>query len=304
MHYISAEHIDRQKWDACLDGAGSSSLFAYSWYLDAVCDRWSALVFGDYEKVFPLCERRKLGIGIIYQPFFTRSFDVYSSGAVTVAEQEQCLMYCKDRFRMVQLGLPLNFAVPEKFKRQERRFQVLDLNDSYSSLYSRYSENTRRNLKKARQQGYVIRELQDGQPVVDLFRSTKGKELEVFSDKDYERLVRLMDACKKKNKGLACGVFSKSGELVAAAFFIVDRGRTVFLKSGVVAEGRKNGAMHLLFDSYIAANAGRQHLLDFGGSSVESVARFYASFGSKDCVYLQVNNDRLPAIIKRIKKIN
>jgi hypothetical protein len=81
------------------------------------------------------------------------------------------------------------------------------------------------------------------------------------------------------------------------------KNRYVFLKSGVTGEGKSNGYMHLLFDDFISKHAGTPVELDFGGSSVESVARFYKNFGAKDCVYLQVKRNRLSRLANWIKSL-
>jgi hypothetical protein len=59
-----------------------------------------------------------------------------------------------------------------------------------------------------------------------------------------------------------------------------------------------------LFDFFIQKHAGTDSLLDFGGSSVETVARFYKNFGAKDCVYLQLKKNTLPGIVKWFSKKN
>ena len=79
--------------------------------------------------------------------------------------------------------------------------------------------------------------------------------------------------------------------------------RFVFLKSGVRDEGKAKGAMHFLMDSFIRKYAGEKKVLDFGGSSVESVARFYKSFGALDYVYLQIEKKSIFKLIKWIKSL-
>ena len=112
-----------------------------------------------------------------------------------------------------------------------------------------------------------------------------------------------MDECEKKGAFESIGIYNKEGELDAAGFFMKYKNRYVFLKSGVSGEGKSYGYMHLLFDMFIKKHSGAGILLDFGGSSVESVARFYKNFGAKDCVYLQVQRNRLPKLLKWLKSI-
>jgi len=110
-----------------------------------------------------------------------------------------------------------------------------------------------------------------------------------------------MEACQKRNSAESTAVFDDQKRLVAAAFFMKHGNRYIFLKSGVTDQGKTNGAMHFLIDTFIKEKAEQDILLDFGGSSVETVARFYKSFGAKDCVYLQVKNNKLPKLVNWIK---
>ena len=95
---------------------------------------------------------------------------------------------------------------------------------------------------------------------------------------------------------------NKHEEVIAGAFLMESHERMVYLKGFSKEEGKKNGAMHFLFDQLIQQQAGSHKTLDFGGSSVDSVARFYKSFGALDCVYLHLRKNRLPKLLRWIKR--
>jgi hypothetical protein len=136
--------------------------------------------------------------------------------------------------------------------------------------------------------------------IVALFKKTKGNELELFQSKHYQLLTGLMNTCLSRENGTTVAVY-KGTELYAAAFFMYSNNRFTYLKSGITNEGKKSGAMHFLMDRFIELHAGKGKTLDFGGSSIESVARFYKSFGAKDCVYLQLEKGTLFRLLKWFK---
>jgi hypothetical protein len=74
IRVLSRQEIDVKKWDACINESETGQIFGYSWYLDVCCKDWFGLVENDYQAVFPLCSRTKIGIKYIYQPFFTPGF--------------------------------------------------------------------------------------------------------------------------------------------------------------------------------------------------------------------------------------
>ena len=77
IEYIKNKDINRIEYDKTLKRSFNANTFAYSWYLDLVCDDWDLLVQGDYETVSPLPLKKKLGVlrydnpkGLRYWVFF------------------------------------------------------------------------------------------------------------------------------------------------------------------------------------------------------------------------------------------
>ncbi len=309
ISYIENKNIDKKKWDACIDKSANSCIFAYSWYLDVVCKNWSALVLNDYDAVFPLASKSKYKINYLYQPFFTRYFGVFSKTESTnnltttffdnIPQKYKYIEFCLHETIGDPIPLCTSFDLPGYLK-TERKYQLLNLNSPYETLYKGYNENTKRSIKKARKAELSITFNIAPEFVVNLFKSTKGQELEVFKGKDYEILLALMSELVKRNKAETIGVYDKENKLCAAAFFMKNNKRFIFLKSGVTNSGKANGAMHFLFDTFIKKHALTNNILDFGGSSVETVARFYKNFGAVDCVYLQLKKNSLSRIVKLI----
>ncbi|MES2138149.1 MAG: hypothetical protein V4511_00470 [Bacteroidota bacterium] len=301
IKHIDNKNIDKKKWDALIDKSAISCIFVYSWYLDVVCENWSALVLNDYEAVFPVASKSKYKINYLYQPFFTRYFGVFSKTEPTNKLTTDFLKAIPEKYKYIEFCLheTNKFDLPDHSK-TERKYQLLDLNAPYPTLYKGYTENAKRNIKKANKAGFVIKHAIAPEIVVDLFKSTKGQELEVFKAKDYEILLELMRLLVRQNKEESYAVYDKEGKLCAAGFFMKSKDRFVFLKSGVTDHGKVNGAMHFLFDTFIQQYAGTKNILDFGGSSVDTVARFYKNFGAKDSVYLQLKKNSLSRLVKWI----
>lgn len=295
--------INKKKWDACISNSSSPSIFVYSWYLDIVCTNWGALVLGDYDAVFPLAPKIKYKIHYLYQPFFTRYFGVFSKSEIRSNITADFFNAIPPQFKYIEFCLQeeINFK-SAAFVLLEKKFQLLDLNQKYETIQKNFSDNSRRNVKKAIKAGLKIQPDISPDKIVNLFKITKGNELEIFNLDDYKILIALMNKCNDLNKGQSIAVYD-GDQLCAAAFFMFNGNRFTFLKSGVTNEGKSKGAMHLLFDYFIRVNAEKKYQLDFGGSSVENVARFYKNFGAKDCVYLQVKQNNLPKIVQWVKSL-
>jgi hypothetical protein len=303
IRYLKSSEIDKQKWDACIRASGSPCIFAYSWFLDGVTVHWAGLVLNEYDAVFPMVFNKKFGISYIYQPYFTRYFDVYSMNSNSLELKKEFLKTIPSSFKYVKFCLNETTTIHLKgYTTTPRKFQLLDLNEAYPLIQKKFSENTKRNIKKAIKENLRVEHSIPPERIVQLFKETKGEELSVFREEDYTNLIKLMLTCLERKAGQTIAIY-KSDELYAAAFFMYSDKRFVFLKSGVTEAGRGSGAMHLMMDHFIQMHAGTENSLDFGGSSVETVARFYKSFGAQDCVYLQLEKVNFFKPVKWMKSL-
>ena len=75
--------IDKKKWDLCIEGSVNRTHYALSWYLDIVADKWDAVVYGDYELIFPVTYKNLIPfistVKIIYQPMFCQQLGFFSN---------------------------------------------------------------------------------------------------------------------------------------------------------------------------------------------------------------------------------
>lgn len=301
IQYTEHSHIDFKKWDSCISKSTNSSVFVTSWYLNAACPNWSALILNDYEAVFPLAGNSKLGLPYLYQPLFTRYLGVYTCGEISEKLVNDFFEAIPPSFKYIEFSLhennPFNKA---DFEKKERLFQILELSRSYENLQNEFKGDAKRNIKKAEKNQLTVTNEVSPQQVVDLFKNNKGKELKGLNNADYELLTNLMTAALDHNSGFLVGVKNQENMLVAAGFFITHNNRILFLKGSANAEGKSTGAMYLVLNHVFKTYSNSYKLFDFGGSSVETVASFNHNFGAKDCVYLQVKRNRLPFIIKLI----
>lgn len=303
IRHVRHTEINKKKWDACIRNASNGSVFAFSWYLDVVSPGWEALVSGDYETVFPLTGRKKLGFAYLYQPFFTYYWDVYSEKPVTGDVRMKFLESIPDRYRFIEIALAkLPSGSDIGLKATERKAQHIALDQDYKSIRSAYSENLLRNLKKAEQSGYNTTPGLAVTELVELFRKENREKIREFGKKEYKLMMDALTACEKNGCCFLRDIRDKKGNTLARAAFLKEPGRILYFKGAVAGEGKKNGAMHFLMDSVIREYSGTKTNFDFGGSNVPGVARFNHHFGAVDFVYFHVRRNRLPSPLRWIKK--
>jgi hypothetical protein len=304
IRLIEHKDIDKERWDAVLEAAPNGNIFSYSWYLDALCDTWHALVRGDYEQVMPLPTAKKMGVQYVFQPFFSRELGVFGTAAPTDQEVAEFISAIPPAMKFIQVGFDLRPASTFKsFDVEEVAFQQVNFDLDLAGIRKRYSTNAKRNAKKAPKAGMYIAPLEDTKLIVELFKSNKGGQLGVFNDNDFSRLNTLMQNCLDRERGWGLGVYDEEGALHASAFFMLGQDCLVYLNGAADDLARKNGAMHYVIDYMIEQWHERVSRLDFGGSKVPSVAKFYHTFGSVDETYSFITKDRLPGLVKLVRKL-
>ncbi len=299
IRYLRHDEIDFDKWDRCVDHAMNGMLYAWSWYLEMVSPAWDAIVEGDYESVMPLPTKKKWGIAYIYQPFFAQQLGVFSTRSLSSEVIGRFVHAIPRRFLYADICLNTFNALspaPNRKVYQLRTFE-LDLIQDHQRLVEAYSENTRRNIKKAEKNGVFVASQGRPEDIIQAFKDNRGRDLRSFSERDYLVLKHIIYSGMHKGQVKTYVAYTRENTFCAGGVFYNSNNKVIFLFSGMTAEARGNGAMFMLIDAFIRDHAGQALILDFEGSSDENLARFYRGFGSKECVFLRLVLNRLPPML-------
>ena len=301
IRYVPYQEIDPEKWDACIAAAPNGLIYAQHAYLSTMATHWDALVLDDYAAVMPLTWRKKYGIRYLYQPFFTAMLGLFGK-AITPGLLEEFLQAIPADFRYCDLYLNAGNLLPVKgFDLYERITYVLQLVDDYATLQKGYRENIRRNIRKSEQVGCTVRKDFPVEEVIALAREQSQQFAPVTED-DFNRFTALYNKLKAKGKANTYGIADARGELVASCVFFRDARRAYYILVGNHPNGRTIGASHALIDAFIRDHAGSGLLLDFEGSDIRNLAFFYSSFGAREEPFPALRMNRLPALLRWIKK--
>ena len=294
IRYLQRDDIDDNSWNACLEASFNGNIYGRSWFLDIVAENWGALVEEDYERVFPVVYKKKFGIAYIYQPFFTQQLGLYSK---TILSQEVVTRFIEAipaGFRVAETNLNTHNHVDQrKYRAIPQLNHEIDLIESYENIRKGYSDNLKRNIRKAEEQGLSIVKNIRPEIIIDIFRKSRGREFRHLREASYLRLKRLAYVAMHKGVADIWGVINDRNDFCAGAFFFHGNRKAVFLFSGLSAEGREKGAMPFLIDSFIREHSNRHMTFDFDGSNDPNLARFYKSFGAGECHYQRLYFDHL-----------
>lgn len=304
IKYLTHDQIDKRVWDETIARSYNRLMYGYSWYLDEVCDRWDALVQNDYEAVMPLPVRKKYGQAYVYHPFFAQQLGVFSTNYLSGFTVDKFVTAVPDKFRVVDVQL--NAACdPEDFLNHntgERRNHVLNLSPAYQEIAAAYNENTKRNIAKAKKEKLATEKITDIDAAINFYITHNGHRSPEVKPADYARFKRAMlEAWQRSMLTILC--VKESNTVLATGIFGIDAGnRAIYLMGTSSAEGKNKGAMHLLMDEFIQQHCGKIQLLDFEGSDIDGIARFYKGFGAVEQPYYHYFQNRLPFYLRWLKK--
>lgn len=300
IQYLAHAQIDKAKWDECISRSPNGLIYGYSFYLDTMAAHWDALVYEDYQAVMPLTWKQKFGIRYLYQPFLTAQLGVFGNDIPTEIT-DRFIKSIPRSFRLAEISLnSRNNLSWDNSTITNRNNYVLLLNHSHEHLSDKYSENTKRNIKKAVQSGCVADKGFNASEVTNLaLRQMKNYGQE--SADNAKRFYQLYELLSEKKMTDTYGIRSSTGELLASCIFFYSHNRAYYILVGNHPDSRNTGASHALIDAFIKDHAGTDLLLDFEGSDIPGLAAFYSSFGAVNEPYPFLKINRLPFFLKWLK---
>jgi len=292
IRYLDRGEIDAEKWDDVIVHSPAETLYPYSWYLDASADNWSALVMDDYRVIMPLVWKRKYGIRYLYQPVFCQQLGVFSKEFTDPLVVEEFLGIMMKRFRFGVVNFNARNMVGEKKDREvyDRANYLLPLKDSYESISGSYSVNAKRNLKRSLE---LVRKVEKDIGLDEMMAFKMENDLVKKTDARYNQMQEQFSSMVSRDQGKVYGLRDAEG-LVAAAFMAFSNTRVIYLLSVSNTRGKDQRAMFRIVDEVIRSHVGSGLSLDFEGSNIPNIARFFAGFGAKPEIYQSVSFNRLP----------
>ena len=295
-HLLQHDEIDKDLWDYSLEKSLNPLIYATSWYLDTVSPNWQAIVSEDYQTIFPVTVKRKLGINIILQPPFAQQLGIFSPK--WVSPEDATAIFKLIPYPILALNHHSGMVYPGVKKFQPRPNYILPLDRTHAKLEANYQPNCKRNLKKAAREGLTFNTTVD---VQNFTRFIKEHGRFAISEGNLQKLDNVAQASISKEVGFIATVLNRQGDLLSMAFFLNKFNRVTFFHGVSTPEGFLKKSMFFLIDEVIKIYSDSRVTLDFEGSANAGIARFYKGFGAfNECYHVYLH----PAleVIEKIKK--
>ncbi|MEX0980971.1 MAG: GNAT family N-acetyltransferase [Bacteroidales bacterium] len=302
IRFLRRRQINDERWNGVVASSRFETIYPYTWYLDACSDNWAGYVMNDFECVMPVAFRRKIGLKYTYQPVYCQQLGVYSEHRVDTEVSRMFLHELRRNFKMGDYALNEgNILGDEKgFEVSDNTNYILSLAAPYDEIHKNYTENCRRNVKRAHRSGIEFTDQVSIDEVIALKQMSGQSRL---GDEHYAYAKSLFSRLATRDKIRIYG--ARYGDhLVAAAIFAFSNDRAIFLLSASSEHGKEWRAMFLVVDRFIEMHAEKLGKLDFEGSNIVSIARFFRGFGAKPEIYQRLRfQGAANVIINKIKGV-
>ena len=296
---LAREEIDIERWNHTVESSTQESIYGYSHTLDHLCEHWDGLVLDDYRAVMPLPWRKKFGIRYAFTPAFIQRLDVYGNDV----NKEQQIAFSEVLESMfLYADVDLGFTAPGMKQLSPRVNYIKDLTSDYSVIYDSYTSEAVRNLRKASSRNCMYVEDVRIEDVITLYRSAFGLKAS-YNEADYAKVSAFAHYCDRSGKLLLRGVrHAVTKELLFDALMFLSAKRVYYLLGAPTPDGRAARAGYCLIDGVFQEFAGSNHIFDFEGSDIPSVASFYQKFSPGTEQYYHLHINRLPWPLKMFKR--
>lgn len=294
MEVVHLKHteIDKVKWDAAIADAANGLPYALSCYLDVVSPQWEALMADDYMFVMPLPKKRKLGFSYLIQPRFTQQLGLFSAREIT----PDILRLFVSKIPYIAYHLHLNAHNPDGQQLRRSNYELV-LSDSYDTMKAHFSNNTRRNIVEAYANGLHLDSV-DSEVFIDFWL-----EHNPATNSAYKVLLpHFIPMILENHLGQKIGIYTADNELIAVLLLLVYHKRIFYLLPASSTKGKALKAMFFLIDFLIQTHAKSSMILDFEGSMIDGVARFYRGFGAINHPYPYIIKNRPSWLVKLIRR--
>jgi len=298
IKYLPHQHINKEKWDACISNSSNALIYSYSFYLDAMAKRWDALVLNDYEAVMPLTWNRKWGIKYAYQPPLTPQLGIFSATTVSAALVDRFIAEIKKHFKFAEIFLNYTNDHPAFSPRCN---YILRLDQPYTILRTAYKNDLLKNLKKASQLELNYTSNVDLQEALLLHQQQYGERTPHVLQEDYMHFEELCLQLFREGHTVLRAAFDKRNTLLAVAVLFLKNNRLYLIESTTLESGRTMQANHFLIDAIIQEFSGKDIVLDMVGSDIPGIAHFYKNFGCLEQPYFFYRYNNLPWPVHLLK---
>ncbi len=279
MQIIPRSKLNVTKYSNCLQTADNYRIYAECWYLDCLTNQqWDCLVYEDYQAIMPIPYKKYFGIKFVSQPIFVQQLGIFSNQLSQEIVDNFIIFFKKYYIRSYSFNEEnLQFLN----LKQKRTNYILNLNSSYPKLYNSFNNNIKRNIKKFQKQNLQL-------IISDEINEFPNDKL-LESAKISESFFKLVNELKKRNC-IKIYQVKDENKILIIKIFLLSKQRMIYLYGFSSQKAKELGCSAYIFSEVIREFSSQEMILDFEGSEIEGIAKFFKSFNAQKNSYPTIKN--------------
>lgn len=316
----SGSEIDPSVWDAFIESSPQGAVFLHHGYMSIIAPGWKAFIVKEGERwrgVLPFADSSRFGLKRSLQPRFAQFWGICfekeeQSGYSSLSQQKAIMELMLDQLGDFQqiiwhLSPTLRYPLPfhwAGFRLSTRVTFQIDPGQEESALQAQMASTTRRYLRKGT--NLLVEESEDVEAFLALFSRQHAQGHEIISSNDHDQSIvkNLIGYLRDQEKGKLMLVKDNSGQVLAGGLFGMTNSSCTYLLGTYDPGAGNRSAMPLMMWTMICqAREAGMSVFDFEGSMLEGVERFFRRMGGQPVLYLRVEKNELPLLIKWISAL-
>jgi len=265
---------------------------------------WDGIILNDYEAAMPLPWRIKFGIKYLYQPAFIQQCGIYSKKEVDSNTIKEFIQLAMLHFKFAEIAL--NYSnkfekANEIFIQREHNNFILPIDDTFKNIAAKYKNSLKEEIKRFSRFELKYSTSENYQEIIQLFRKLYKKRVHL-TDLDYNNFECLCTILSKEKRLVIRHVYTSDDEFLAGVLIIKDDNRLINLMQCITPQGKIKSANYFLFNSLIEEFSNQGLLIDFEGSDISGIEKFFRKFTELNQTYTFIKWNNLPFPINLFKR--
>jgi len=312
---FNRNQIDDTQWNNFISQSPQNIIYAYTWYLDVVCEEWIAIVSfnaqNEWLSVLPLPIYKNYTICRSYIPVFCQYLAVFyapfqQKAAKELSIKKKLLTNTIDCIPSKIKLLKYNtcsyntYLLPFFWKKYQLKVKYsywLKIEKDKQINFRLFSHKTRTCINKAIKHGLICQPTNSIERIIEIGK----RNIKVSFDENKLRI--LWKELSRKQLIDAVEVFDENGQHHCGIIYLKHNNKYIYLFGTVENKFKDLGGMSLAIWHIIKNSEAGIDLHDFQGSMLESIEKFYRGFGAEPVSYVQVYKNSLPLPLKILYKL-
>jgi len=279
-------------------------IFMQPSWLDSVCQNgmeWDVILYekgGEIWGSFVYVIKKKFGFTLITMPKLTQllgPYIKYPKGQKyykKLSWEKEIMNYFIDNLpKFDYFNMNFHYSITNwlpfywrGFKQTTRYTYVVENNLTIEELSKNFETDIRRRRRKAEKLGVIVEKSDDLEMLYNLAYYT-FKRQNIKTPYSFDFLKKIYENNKDNIK---INLAKYKDKYIAGNLLLVDDERVIYLIGGIDSEYKDIGAMDLVLCESVKYALENNKIFDFEGSMIESIEKYFRSFGAIQKPYFQI----------------